>query len=56
MQKVFQPYHLVRVSPWPLLAGLNSLRFMVSIVGLFSGVVERGVVLPFLVISVVVGL
>nr|QBA91995.1 cytochrome c oxidase subunit 3 [Mesabolivar sp. ITV1036I2] len=36
MPKVYQPYHMVMVSPWPLLSGVNSLFVMISFLWMFK--------------------
>lgn len=35
MEKVFHPYHIVNISPWPLLVGLGALRIVIGIIKIF---------------------
>lgn len=36
MEKFFHPYHIVNISPWPLLAGFGALRVVIGIIKIFS--------------------
>nr|YP_010954978.1 cytochrome c oxidase subunit III [Cheiracanthium brevispinum]WMX19911.1 cytochrome c oxidase subunit III [Cheiracanthium brevispinum] len=36
MEKFFHPYHMVNMSPWPLLAGFGALGVMMSMIKMFS--------------------
>lgn len=36
MEKFFHPYHIVNISPWPLLVGFGTLRRVIGIIKMFS--------------------
>lgn len=36
MEKFYHPYHIVNVSPWPLIAGFGALRIVIGIIKIFN--------------------
>lgn len=36
MEKFFHPYHIVNISPWPLLVGFGILRIVIGLIKIFS--------------------
>lgn len=36
MEKFFHPYHIVNISPWPLLVGFGVLNMVIGIIKIFS--------------------
>lgn len=36
MEKFFHPYHIVNISPWPLLVGFGALNIVIGIIKIFS--------------------
>lgn len=54
MEKIFHPYHIVNISPWPLITGLAVLRIVLGIVKIFAFADLDLVFCSFILILIVV--
>lgn len=54
MEKVFHPFHIVRLSPWPLLAGFGVIRVVLGLVKLFVFIEIDLFILSFIIIRIII--
>lgn len=54
MEKFFHPYHIVNISPWPLLIGIGVITGVISLLNLFIFLKNDLIVLSFILLIIVI--